>query len=42
MSDKKVCKRCGLPYENSIPPITNPKGSVSEIATDLFCADCNR
>ena len=35
------CLRCGRSFENPVPEITNPGGNT-EIATDEYCADCNR
>lgn len=40
--ETKVCVRCGKEYSNSIPPVVNPRGLVTEIATYLWCAECNR
>ncbi len=36
----EICLRCGKEFSNPIPPVTNPEG-YTEIATDLWCADCN-
>jgi len=36
------CLRCGNDFENPVPPITNPEGKSTEIASSEWCSVCNQ
>ena len=45
--EQKICRRCGRPFINSVPKRRNnttikPELLYTEIATELYCANCNR
>lgn len=37
----RICRRCGKEYDNPVPPVTNPKGEITEIMTVEWCPQCN-
>ena len=37
-----ICLRCKKPFDNPVPEVSNPQGMHDDIATDKWCAACNK